>query len=630
MKKLFGLIVLLGILFVSCGNVLHTKASDNDAVDVTLQIPAELLTSLSSRNADDTTNSNANSIEVSLFVNDQATVTKVVDLSNSENISFPNIPIGSVVKAKAILKYEGREYSGESAPAVVTDSGAQLTLVLKIRRSGSRPNPNPGRDPNNNPAENGQTIILYYDDIFLSSNPVEEGETVQTARAEFVQMGFIETTDFSIQDNKIIFTDTGLEKFLDFLASEDERNQTTYDYLLVFQKRMIGALSQTDKELLCQKLNSSDYKITHEDLVVELTNISAFEEYYSIFSQNPEETFQEETSGEIQINQSKLDFTPWNVQDGDTKKRYMTTISLESILGEKRLSDGDTIVFVLTTDYEGTENIFNNYAIKNNETDKIAQFYYQLQEDDWATLYDGDDAGLFRNNNCINFKTQEDEQYTFVMPLNRVNNVEEFRNLQLFFDAEAGTSLSSMELQCSIKYYIFPASQTAYVFGVGVNWGAGENDNPYRYEINIPLRNLQGNPLELEEGDSVSVYLQGRIRSYQNESFTNLNSSTEFFAEIYDNAEYEGSSFHALSMDKLEGDVDNPNNVKKLSMGTDGGLASDGQFVFSPISAPYVPADNTTDFSNDFRFQCHSACTDPEVLLVITDFDCISQVTKGN
>ncbi len=332
-----------------------------------------------------------------------------------------------------------------------------------------------------------------------------------------------------------------------------------------------------------------------------------------------EETFTETDSGEIEIEESKLIFEPWNVQENSSSVRYMTTVPLDDILNGKHLSDGDTAVFVLTTDGQSSVDNFSTYG--------VSQFYYQLQPDDWQTIYEDDDEGLFANNNCINFDVRDSGDYTFVMPLNQIEDAVDYNNLQIFFDTPKGTDAESLELDCSIKYSIFPAVEKAFVFGVGKNWGKSDsNPSDYRYEVNTPLKDIYGNALDLAEGDTVKVYLQGKIRSYTADGFANLSSNTIFSAELYDNAEYDGSSFHALSIDMLDEKNENPNNRKTISMGSDGGLANYGEFVFSPIAAPYVSKDDV-NFKNDFRFQCHTPCVSPSTLLVITDYSLTTEVT---
>lgn len=333
------------------------------------------------------------------------------------------------------------------------------------------------------------------------------------------------------------------------------------------------------------------------------------------------EAFTETQFGEIKIQESKVTFEPWNVQEDKT--RYMTTVPLGDILDGKHLSDGDSVVFILAlTGLLGDGRDFSYHLIGNNEK----QFYYQLQEDNWKTTYANDDEGLFKNNNCINFDTRQKGDYTFVMPLNLIQDAQDYRNLQLFFDCSAGTEteFENLEFDSTIQYTIFPAAEKAFVFGVGKNWDESSGYD-YRYEVNIPLRDSNGNSLELAGGDTVNVYLQGKIRNYNVDGFAGISENITFTAELYDNAKYDDSSFHALSIDKLDGDVDNEANVKKLSLGSDGYLADSGKFVFSPIAAPYVSKDDV-NFKNDFRFQCHTPCVSPSTLLVITDYSLTNEV----
>lgn len=352
--------------------------------------------------------------------------------------------------------------------------------------------------------------------------------------------------------------------------------------------------------------------------------------------------FTETQFGEITIQESKLSFTPWNVQEDNTsgqegKTRYMTTVPLDDILDGKHLSDGDSVVFILALTgllEDGSD--FSSLLIGNNEK----QFYYQLQEDNWETTYANDHKGLFKNNNCINFDTRQKGDYTFVMPLNLIQDAQDYRNLQLFFDCSAGTEteFENLEFYSTIQYTIFPATENVFVFGVGKNYDKITDETnqeynsesnkakpDYRYEVNIPLRDSNGNPLELAGGDTVNVYLQGKIRNYNVDGFADILEDKTFYAELYDNAEYDGSSFHALSIDKLDEETVNPDTKKYLSLGSDGYLANSGKFVFSPIAAPYV-SKTDADFKNDFRFQCHTPCVSPSTLLVITDYSLTNEV----
>ena len=230
MKKFFTLIVSLGFLFISCGNAFQTKVQNGDTVDVSLNIPVEILASISNRSVTANARSASNSLEVSLFVNDEAPIKKsVTDFKKSVSISFPDIPVGSVVKAKANLNYNGKEYSGESKSTVVTATGTELALTLKVK-AGSNTNDTAG-------------IALYFDDILLTTYPKEHGTTTQTIKTDLLQMGFVEADDFTIQEDKIVLTESGLSKFL-FVVSKGEKEPA--EVLLVYNKRMIGALSSKD------------------------------------------------------------------------------------------------------------------------------------------------------------------------------------------------------------------------------------------------------------------------------------------------------------------------------------------------------------------------------------------------
>lgn len=355
-----------------------------------------------------------------------------------------------------------------------------------------------------------------------------------------------------------------------------------------------------------------------------------------------EETFTDTQSGEITIQESRLSFTPWNVQEGKDI-RYMTTVPLADILGGKHLSDGDTVVFLLEANL-GDDDIFAQ--------NKVSQFYYQLQPNDWETKY-SDDTGLFENNNCINFVgqssseagtsgTQTYTKYTFVMPLNQIESAQEYKSLQLFFDypsvRELDSIAPSLELPCSIKYTIFPAEQNAFVFGVGTNYDVSTMQSlPYRYEINLPLNDSNGQMYTLTRGKTVEVTLSGNMYKYEFDEEPTLYSTLYAFdGEICDEADYvvagdypnNSRCYHPLSNDSSEG------NVKSLEL-SNGHLAGgdNEKYIFSEILAPFYDASNqdapqTVD--HNYRFQCYTPCypNDPSVLLVIKDFNIVIDVVS--
>ena len=378
MKKFFTLIVSLGFLFISCGNAFQTKAKNGDTVDVSLNIPVEILASISSRSVAANARAASNSLEVSLFVNDEAPIKKsVTDFKKSVSISFPDIPVGSVVKAKANLNYNGKEYSGESKSTIVIAAGTELALTLKVK-AGSNSNDTAG-------------IALYFDDILLTTYPKEHDTTTQTIKTELLQMGFVETDDFTIQEDKIVLTESGLSKFL-IVISEGEKEPA--EVLLVYNKRMINALSSKNAGLLQNALAPSDYEITHNGMVLIVKSQRALQEYYMLIG-NDDDIFENEVSGLISINESKLLFNSFNDYSAE-HNRYMSTISLEDILDGKHLSNSDTVAFVLKTSDEQPVDIFS--------TNSVSQFYYQLQIDDWQEVFvENDDLQTVLHKFCIHF-----------------------------------------------------------------------------------------------------------------------------------------------------------------------------------------------------------------------------------
>ena len=481
MKGKFGLVVLFGLFLVSCGNSFYTKSSKGDGVNVTLQIPSEVLTTLASRDATGTTAEDENFLEVSLFVNDDEPITRSVSgFTKAVTIPFQNIRVGSRVKAKANLTYKGQDYTGETRTAVVSSKGTKLTLILRSKDASE-------------------------DDVFVDS-----------------------------------------------------------------------------------------------------------------------------ISGEISINESKLSFIPWHHEEGSTAPvRFITTVSLESILGDKHLSDGDTLVFVLTSEQEES-NIFTMYGVN--------QFYYQLQDENWQSK---DDTALYQNNNCINFEQPDvnsgKRNYYFVMPLNLIKNPKNYKNIQFFFDVDKiADAPDELDMECSVSYTILPASQKAFVFGVGKNWDAKEDGDPaYRYEFNLPLE-VNNQKCDFSGGETVEVTLSGNVFLYKKNEvgFQKTNFSTEdypLFGEIYDGAGYDSKnekwySFHPLSNDQGY-------NKKDLQI-TEGVFDSGSTYRFGSIQSPFFDLQDGVnpppDFPHDYKFQCTRLCSDPLDILLIQNFGMVTTVTPGN
>ena len=626
MKKFFTLIVSLGFLFISCGNAFQTKAKNGDTVDVSLNIPVEILASISNRSVTANARSASNSLEVSLFVNDEAPIKKsVTDFKKSVSISFPDIPVGSVVKAKANLNYNGKEYSGESKSTIVTATGTELALILKAKAK----------------SEDGKTekkkIEMYFEDICLGGYALDSDESVDSINIELAAMGLNSSEDYSIEDNKIIFTEPGLRKFINITFYDEFYGAAVS--LLVYDNTMIGAVNQEQKSMLFENLPQGGYEKVADGLIIIIKNLDAMVQWSDILEQYYDTGFQNEVSGQI-FNGSTLNFSKWG--DGltvDGNKRYMKTISLSEILGERHLSEGDTVAFVLTTDSPlQTDDIFVN----NRST---GQFYYQLQENDWDNI---PDEYLFANNKCINFTPDSTKSYTFVMPLNLINNPSSYCNLQLFFDCPENTTVESMSLECSIAYYIFPASQRTVVFGVGTNYDGESVNAGYdsRYEIDLPLVNFANVMYDLAEDQKVLVKLSGTVNYY--EEYANIaedNLYKTFYdltGEVYDGAYYTVANsfkpanndyYHPLSQEGVG------QTSKKQSV-ANGIISNNGLFIFDSIQAPFYDRENSQQNpAHIYRFQCYVPChrkndkgdverLESTTLLVIKDFNITTTVVS--
>ena len=355
--------------------------------------------------------------------------------------------------------------------------------------------------------------------------------------------------------------------------------------------------------------------------------------------------FTETQFGEIAIQESKLTFEPWKPQVG-VSVRYMSTIALDTILDGKHLSDGDTVVFVLEAELGDNDDIF---AQK-----KVSQFYYQLQPDDWLENYTND-KDLFAKNNCITFVGQNSSgtndsgetpnnltKYTFVMPLNQIEDAVEYNNLQLFFDYPAVRNLdsieSSLEMACSITYSIFPKEQNAFVFGVGSNYGNASY--PYRYEFKLPLKE-NNQACVFEGGETVEVSLSGEVFLYQNNNGTltetafSTTTDRTLDGEIFDGGNYVsresswGNYFHPLCNTE-DKDVENILSLKVVN----GNFSEGSTYKFDKIQQPLFDlAEGVSlpdNFEHNYQFQCKIPCENQSDLLVIKNFSMETKVTPAD
>ena len=306
--------------------------------------------------------------------------------------------------------------------------------------------------------------------------------------------------------------------------------------------------------------------------------------------------------------------------------RFIYDVSLKNVLNEKSLVTGDTVVFVMKV------------ASTDSKPVTFNQFYYELRTEDWAEMNDTD---LYAGNECINVDNSsvpKEGYYTFVMPLNFIQNPKDYNTVLFFFDGQAGATESSISLRVqSLDYYIFPAESKTFVFGLGMNYDEDTNATyPYRYEFKKPLLNSQGTMYEFKGGETVSVALSGTVKAYENISGsltrTSFVSSNEFEGEIYDGADYTSNmydswqNFHPLSNTK----VVSGNVTSLLVQGSS--FTQSGTYVFVKIQQPFFDKDDSVETlpDHDYQFQCTSTCEDPSVLLAMEDFEIVTTVIESD
>ena len=127
------------LLAVSCGNAFNPSSSSSGTTAVTLEIPPELIQSISSGSARGAVSEGGQkvSLTVYLYVDDKKPIERKIDNFNTatgEEIIFDKIRIGSKVQATASIKIGSKEYSGTTKEVVVLEDGTELTLVLSCSK----------------------------------------------------------------------------------------------------------------------------------------------------------------------------------------------------------------------------------------------------------------------------------------------------------------------------------------------------------------------------------------------------------------------------------------------------------------------------------------------------------------
>ncbi len=317
-------------------------------------------------------------------------------------------------------------------------------------------------------------------------------------------------------------------------------------------------------------------------------------------------TIIEEEFAEIVMEETALPFTQSLEYPPSAANmyRYIAGVDLSEVLGDKKLSAGDTAVFMLTP----------AQSDQSLAQTKATQFYYQLENWSEEPKIDFDK---------LNFITLSDYS-VIVMPINSIP-ADNANTLVLYFD----TAMDATELtiDCSISCHIFPKSDNVYVFNVGSNAGT------LRYEINPPVRDSEGRALSLSENDTVTVAMSGSV-SYVKLGDDGMIQSEPaditLTGELYDGAFYTDTAndnyFHPLSKEYISNNEENTDNVKQIFV-REGYFTGNGEFVFAHIQAPHV--DDSPNFENKFLLQCVTTCEDPNLLLVIKGFNMNTMVESA-
>ncbi|MBR4790740.1 MAG: hypothetical protein IK024_07580 [Treponema sp.] len=250
---------------------------------------------------------------------------------------------------------------------------------------------------------------------------------------------------------------------------------------------------------------------------------------------------------------------------------------------------GESLVLVLT-------------AKEDNLISSATQLYFKMSNEPFLdSTVNG--ATLFAENNCITHKEGEKK---FIIPLNKLGNLGENPYFILFITTP-DSAPDNINVTFDIDYCIFPSDMEAYVFGVGQNYNSAIE---HRYEIN------RSTPVDvvLENGNTYKSKISGNVLKLNLSSGLFSDASITLDAELNDNVDYGGTSFHPLSNNAFDGN----GNVKQLETYVDKNGVPSYSFIFKSITS--IPDLTGTEKNHDFRFQCTTPCEDTNTLLVVRDW----------
>lgn len=117
-----------------------------------------------------------------------------------------------------------------------------------------------GSSDNNN--NDGYDYSIIYDDIFLFGTNTESYPHVKK---------YLTEGNYTETDNTLKLTDAGFDELLDSPMMK-ERPGDVYVAIVAYNKRMLMPVTQDEYTLAASELTlNDDYKVTHDDRVVELT-----------------------------------------------------------------------------------------------------------------------------------------------------------------------------------------------------------------------------------------------------------------------------------------------------------------------------------------------------------------------
>lgn len=257
--------------------------------------------------------------------------------------------------------------------------------------------------------------------------------------------------------------------------------------------------------------------------------------------------------------------------EDDTRYRYVCVVPLSQIL----ILDGTNpdLGVVGTLANEKTFVMMMNIVNQNCPVASAPSFYYMLQPENYDSIPLSD---LYTGNNCIPLPQNYTGDFELSLPMNNLSDADGKTNVMFFFDLE--NELDSCSILASVMGLVFPKNTLA--FAKVQNYAYGEqnpDEKPWIWELKVPLRDSNNQPLDLVSKETVNVVVSGVLP----------NSGITFTGEIFDTLSI--GAYNAIS----NGNKPIIENVTSLPI----------TFNFINIKIP----DTTNPQAHDYYFQCQTA-----------------------